>query len=259
MFDALRDRKSNKTDTDAKSSETDKAKAEAKADDKATSTAPVETNVTEDDDLPPIEDTFAGMSGRYQAPETSSHVSKPTVAEQIKQIRRNVDSSPELSSFQAPEPEEINRPDQKLTVGRGIQLKGEISNCDTLVVQGHIEATASTRCIEIAESGTFKGNAEIEMADISGHFEGDLKVADRLIIRTSGRLKGKIRYNSIEIEAGGEISGDIQVTEQAQDAKKSEETNKAAEAKNDGKDSKDSAKDTKAETPAPKTASAGGR
>ncbi len=259
MFDALRDRKSNKTETDAKtadakSTEADKAKTEEKA-----STAPVETSVTEDDDLPPIEDTFAGISGRYQAPDTSSHVSKPTVAEQIKQIRRNVDSSPELSSFEAPEPEETARPEQKLTVGRGIQLKGEISNCDTLVVQGHIEATASTRCIEIADSGTFKGSAEIETADISGHFEGDLKVADRLIIRNSGRVKGKIRYNSIEIEAGGEISGDIQVTEQTEDAKTSEATTKTTEAKNGGKDSKNGAKDNKAETPAPKTATAGGR
>lgn len=254
MFDALRDRKTNKTETDAKASETDKAKVEEK-----TPNALADAGLN-DDDLPPIEDTFAGVSQHFQTPDTSSHVSKPTVAEQIKQIRRNVDQSSDFSSFEAPEPEAPNRPDQKLTVGQGIQLKGEISNCDTLVVQGHIEATASTRCIEIADSGTFKGNAEIQMADISGHFEGDLAVADRLIIRSSGRVKGKIRYNSIEIEAGGEIAGDIQVTQEAQDAKKSEEAKKTAEAaKNGGKDAKDGLKDSKTEEPAPKTASAGGR
>jgi cytoskeletal protein CcmA (bactofilin family) len=101
---------------------------------------------------------------------------------------------------------------KKLMVGRDIFLSGEIAACDLLVVEGKIEATLrNSNTVEIAESGAFKGTAEIEKADVSGLFEGDLTVRDRLIVRRSGRIKGKLRYGSIQIEPGGEISGAVEL------------------------------------------------
>ncbi|MBA4329852.1 MAG: cell shape determination protein CcmA, partial [Polaromonas sp.] len=57
----------------------------------------------------------------------------------------------------------------KLTVGPNIKLKGvEITDCDTLVVEGLVEATMDSRVIQIAEHGAFKGSAEIDIAEIHG-------------------------------------------------------------------------------------------
>ena len=64
--------------------------------------------------------------------------------------------------------------------------------------------------MDIAESGLFKGSASIEDAEIRGRFEGNLVVRKRLLIKASGRVSGTIRYGQIEIECGGQISGDIQ-------------------------------------------------
>lgn len=100
---------------------------------------------------------------------------------------------------------------KKLVVGREISLSGEISACDTLVVEGTVEATLSdSRTIEIAESGIFRGQIEINVAEISGQFEGTLVARKRLIIHSKGRVEGKIRYAELEIERGGCIAGDIQ-------------------------------------------------
>lgn len=96
-------------------------------------------------------------------------------------------------------------------VGREIVLSGQITSCDRLIVEGRVEATLSdSKAIEIAESGFFKGSAEIDSADIAGNFEGNLTVRERITIRATGRVTGQIRYGQIEIEAGGEIGGDIQ-------------------------------------------------
>ena len=65
--------------------------------------------------------------------------------------------------------------------------------------------------IEIAESGYFKGKVDIAVAEINGHFEGELIARERLIIRKSGRVAGTVAYTEIEIERGGEISGDIEL------------------------------------------------
>lgn len=99
----------------------------------------------------------------------------------------------------------------KLTVGPNIKLKGvEITDCDTLVVEGTVEATMDSRVMHITEMGAFKGSADIDFAEIHGQFHGDLTVRQKLVIYATGRVTGKIRYGKVIIEEGGQLMGDIQ-------------------------------------------------
>ena len=99
----------------------------------------------------------------------------------------------------------------KLTVGPNIKLKGvEITDCDTLVVEGTVEATMDSRVMHITEIGAFKGSAEIDYAEIHGEFNGDLTVRQKLVIYSTGRVSGKIRYGKVVIQEGGQLMGDIQ-------------------------------------------------
>jgi cytoskeletal protein CcmA (bactofilin family) len=101
---------------------------------------------------------------------------------------------------------------KRLIVGRDISLTGEITACDVLVVEGKVEASlADSRMIEIAESGIFKGQSEIDSAEIAGRYEGNLTVRDRLYVRATGKVVGTVRYGRLEIECGGELVGDVQV------------------------------------------------
>lgn len=98
----------------------------------------------------------------------------------------------------------------KLIVGPEIKLKGaEITDCDTLVVQGRVEASMNSRVIQIAECGVFVGKVGIDTAEIRGRFEGELTVHNQLVIRSTGRVSGKIRYGKISVEEGGELTGDV--------------------------------------------------
>ncbi len=100
---------------------------------------------------------------------------------------------------------------RKLIVGREISLSGEITSCDKLMVEGSVEANLQNcHDVDIAESGLFKGSATIDEIEVRGRFEGNLIVRKRLLIRATGRVSGTIRYGQIEIECGGQISGDIQ-------------------------------------------------
>src|SRR5262245_56022348 len=57
----------------------------------------------------------------------------------------------------------------KLIVGPDIKLKGaEITDCDTLVVEGRVEAAMDSRVMQIAQQGTFCGTAGIDVAEIHG-------------------------------------------------------------------------------------------
>ena len=98
----------------------------------------------------------------------------------------------------------------KLTVGPNIKLKGvEITDCDTLVVEGLVEATMDSRVMQIAEQGAFKGSAEIDVAEIRGEFSGNLTVRQKLVIYSTGKVTGTIRYGKLVIEEGGQLAGEI--------------------------------------------------
>ena len=119
-------------------------------------------------------------------------------------------SVPQASPVSVTAPGASTESVSKLIVGPDIKLKGaEITDCDTLVVEGRVEAAMDSRVIQIADIGMFVGKAGVDTAEIRGHFDGELTARKQLIIRASGRVTGKIRYGKVTIEEGGELSGDI--------------------------------------------------
>ena len=124
-------------------------------------------------------------------------------------------SSPAGSTVESPtRAEESARAEDsggsKLIVGPNIKLKGvEIHDCDTLVVEGRVEATMVSRAIQIAENGAFSGKVDVDVAEIRGSFQGEMTARKKLVIHASGRVSGKIRYGKMLVQEGGEMSGDV--------------------------------------------------
>ena len=115
------------------------------------------------------------------------------------------------------EPKGDERKEAKLVVGPDIKLKGvEISDCDTLIVEGRVEATLDSRVLEITPHGVFQGTIAVDNAEIHGRFEGELTVRKQLVISGAGKVSGKIRYAKIKVEEGAEISGEISMLDKAQ-------------------------------------------
>ena len=100
----------------------------------------------------------------------------------------------------------------RLIVGPDVKLKGaEILDCDTLVVEGRVEATMDSRVIRISEKGSFSGKVSIDIAEIHGTFEGELTARSQLIIHATGRVSGSIRFGKLVVDEGGELCGEINV------------------------------------------------
>jgi cytoskeletal protein CcmA (bactofilin family) len=109
-----------------------------------------------------------------------------------------------------------DRKEAKLVVGPDIKLKGvEISDCDTLIVEGRVEATLDSRVLEITPHGVFQGTIAVDNAEIHGRFEGELTVRKQLVIYGAGKVSGKIRYAKIKVEEGAELSGEISMLDKS--------------------------------------------
>jgi len=93
------------------------------------------------------------------------------------------------------------RKEAKLIVGPDIKMKGvEVTDCDTLVVEGRIEATLDSRVLQIAQNGVFSGTVAVDTAEIHGRLEGDLTVRKQLTIHATGKVcsSGTCDYGSCD-------------------------------------------------------------
>lgn len=141
--------------------------------------------------------------GTAQAAESSVKTAQPGGVGEVRNASPAASSEPTANLAE-------NTMGARLIVGPDVKLKGaEILDCDTLVVEGRVEATMDSRVIRIADQGAFAGKVSIDIAEIHGTFEGELTARSQLIIHATGRVNGKIRYGKLVIDEGGELCGDV--------------------------------------------------
>lgn len=161
---------------------------------------------------PAYPNSISGRSGPITAgapPSSASGLSSP-------EIKPETETLTETKAMTSTEPnaQATETTGSQLIVGPDVKLKGaEILDCDTLVVEGRVEATMDSRVIKIAERGSFAGKVGIDVAEVHGQFEGELTARKQLVIHATGRVSGIIRYGKILIEEGGVVCGDVQAIE----------------------------------------------
>ena len=115
----------------------------------------------------------------------------------------------------------------KVVIGHGVELSGEIKKADEVQIDGEADVTMKTDNLVVGVTGDCKGNIETHNADIWGEFDGDIKASGTLTIQEQGRVQGKIEYQNLQIKLGGQISGDIKLSDKIkpikQEKKSSEE------------------------------------
>jgi len=99
-----------------------------------------------------------------------------------------------------------------LVVGRGISVQGTVADAERLVVEGTVEASMIHATeLAIAQGGVFKGEVEVEDAEIAGVIDGTLTARGNLIVRATGKVLGTARCRRLQVEDGGQITGRIEM------------------------------------------------
>jgi cytoskeletal protein CcmA (bactofilin family) len=99
-----------------------------------------------------------------------------------------------------------------LVVGHGISVQGTVQDAERLVVEGTVEATM-IRATELAVSpgGVFKGEIEVEDAEVAGTIDGTVTARGSLVVRSTGRVLGTAHCRRLQVEDGGQITGRIEM------------------------------------------------
>ena len=103
-----------------------------------------------------------------------------------------------------------------MVIGRGISVHGTIQDAERLEVQGIVEAKMIHATeLAIAQGGMFRGEVEVEEAEIAGTIDGTLTARGSLIVRATGRVLGTARCRRLQVEDGGQITGQIEMITEA--------------------------------------------
>jgi cytoskeletal protein CcmA (bactofilin family) len=117
---------------------------------------------------------------------------------------------PALSPVRPPVRDPAER--RTLVVGRGISVQGTVQDAERLVVEGTVEATMIHATeLSIAPGGVFKGEIEVEDAEISGTIDGTLTARGSMIVRATGKVLGTARCRRLQVEDGGQITGRMEM------------------------------------------------
>ena len=108
----------------------------------------------------------------------------------------------------------------KVVIGHGVVINGEIKKADEVQIDGEADVTMKTDNLVVGASGDCKGSIETHNADIWGAFDGDIKASGTLTIQEQGKVSGKIEYQNLQIKLGGQISGDIKLSDKILSIKK---------------------------------------
>lgn len=99
-----------------------------------------------------------------------------------------------------------------LVVGKGISVQGTVQDAERLVVEGTVEASMINAAeLSISPGGVFRGEVEVEDAEVAGTIDGTLTARGNLVVRSTGRVLGTARCRRLQVEDGGQITGRIEM------------------------------------------------
>ncbi len=95
-------------------------------------------------------------------------------------------------------------------IGKGVTITGNITLAGSIYVYGDVNGEVVAQEIHVGEGGKVTGDIKVDVADIRGDVSNSLEVKKSIVVRSTGKIVGKLIYQSLEIETGGVIDGHIE-------------------------------------------------
>jgi len=96
-------------------------------------------------------------------------------------------------------------------IGPGISIDGDISGSDNLVIEGKVKGQVQlgSHEVTIGQSGDVIANVTAQSIRVAGKVHGDLVAKERVVINSTGRVRGNIVTPRLLLEDGAIFKGSI--------------------------------------------------
>jgi cytoskeletal protein CcmA (bactofilin family) len=98
---------------------------------------------------------------------------------------------------------------ESVVIGDGVVVKGTFTVPSKAIINGVIEGDLTAEEVLIGPTGKITGRVSAKVIDVRGQLHNIIISEKSLIVRSTGKIAGKVQYSEIEIEKGGEIEGTL--------------------------------------------------
>ncbi len=106
-------------------------------------------------------------------------------------------------------------------IGKGIQINGDISGDENLVIDGRVEGSVKldSNEVSVGQGGRVKANVSARIVRIDGQVNGDITGQEKVIISKTGNVRGNIKAPRVLLEDGAMFKGSIDMDPQTAPSK----------------------------------------
>ena len=102
--------------------------------------------------------------------------------------------------------------DSPCVIGRGIQIKGNLSGGEDLVIEGKVEGhIALKNHLTIQESGEIEAEISTHSMEAHGRVSGNIEAEDLVSLSSAANVVADIRAPRVVIEDGARFRGRIEM------------------------------------------------
>jgi len=104
------------------------------------------------------------------------------------------------------------KPGQKMTfLGRGVSFEGDIRTRGDLKINGFMKGRIDSRDgrLELGTDARIEAKVAMRHFVVAGAFKGTVQSAQKIEVRSTGRLEGDVKTRSLLLDEGGVVEGRI--------------------------------------------------
>jgi cytoskeletal protein CcmA (bactofilin family) len=101
--------------------------------------------------------------------------------------------------------------EESMNIGKSIVIKGEVSGCEDLTIEGQVEGRIQLRdhILTVGPSAHVHAHVVAKSIVVVGHVTGDLTAYEKVDIRENGSVEGDIVAPRVAIADGAKFRGSI--------------------------------------------------
>lgn len=105
-------------------------------------------------------------------------------------------------------------------IGEGTQVTGDFTTTEPISIYGKLEGNIeSSSNVFVAENGVMCGNGVMQVLDVKGSVEGDIKCLEVAKIAESGKVSGSLATVRLQTEDGSTFDGKLSMIKKESEAK----------------------------------------
>jgi cytoskeletal protein CcmA (bactofilin family) len=96
-----------------------------------------------------------------------------------------------------------------LIIGEGVTFSGSIVAPGKVMINGVMNGQLQADDLQIGQKGNVTGDIQAREIDVHGVLNQKIDCKEHILIHSTGKVSGSMVYHELEIQRGGQFSGEM--------------------------------------------------